>query len=275
MKFWFAALLSLCTGLCAATVTEKESLADVEGSEPDLELDVEGDSVGVDDSRDEVQSRLQRLQLDTLKRHAPDIYNALRAAGWEHLDAIEKYRVLVPLLRNKWGAEDSSKTLSTLNIVEQGLLDLDDKVTAALALEIVEVGVKTLLNRFVLALLLDHSFDAAYERFNKVNHVFPKEIGDFFVCYKTSKTDRDSCFVRLESDFFSTEISSLREVVENPEESFELIRKWRGSYSARLWVAYDEKLNSCTTQLFRETTECNDSLIDSVMERHTQNAAGD
>lgn len=204
---------------------------------------------------------LTQRQLDSLSQHAPELLDVLSTSGFVHLSPVEKYRTLVPLLREqRWGMEDSSHVVDTLNRIEQLMDTTSDGLLINYTNRVVSVGANILLSQFVLELERTAWLEESIQRVESVADIFPDTATSFLTCTSDAGTERAGCFSRCESTYFEDEVVGIIDVLENPEEHLEAIRKWRSPYFRKESKKFDELLMTCRTSHWNAIGLCYDAL---------------
>lgn len=200
---------------------------------------------------------LQR-QLDSLAEHAPDLHQILDSSGYEQMGPIEKYRTFVPLLREKrWGMEDSSTMVNTLDRIEEQLDSVSSTAVRGFVLRIVGQGAERLMNQYSSTLLRVASHEASKERISVVADHLPIITGDYFSCSERAQSSMNGCFAGSVQEYFEKEIVPLVKVLENYEKDKNAIKEWRRRYSIE---PYDEKLEECRWSFSDDIVLCADAL---------------
>lgn len=206
------------------------------------------------------RTSIQR-QLDSLREHAPDLFDVLRASGFDDMSPVEKYRTLVPLLReHRWGIEDSSHVVDTLNRIEQLLDTTSDGLLISYTDRVVSVGVNNLLSQYVLELERTAWLEESVQRVESVADIFPDTATTFLTCTSGAATERAGCFSRCESTYFEDEVVGIIDVLENPDKHVEAIRKWRSPYFRKESKKFDDLLMTCRTSHWDAIGLCYDTL---------------
>lgn len=189
-----------------------------------------------------------QFQLEQLSEYAPEIHEVLHLAGFEQMKPVEKYRTLIPLLREqRWGMEDSSHIVDTLNRIEQLVNTTSDESVISHVDRIVGLGVDKMLRYFVLDLSQDAWREVHIQGFEKFTNTHPDITTAFFTCTNSARANRAECFSRCENEYFENEIVGIIEVLENPDEHALVIAKWRGHHFVRESIKLHEKLTKCRT----------------------------
>ena len=189
-----------------------------------------------------------QFQLEQLSEYAPEIHEVLHLAGFEQMKPVDKYRTLIPLLREqRWGMDDSSHIVDTLNRIEQLVSTTSDESVIGHVDRIVGLGVDKLLRYFVLDLWRVAGQEEHIQGFEKFADTHPDITTAFFTCTNGARTDRAECFSRCENEYFENEIVGIIEVLENPDEHTLVIAKWRGHHFVKESIKLHEKLTKCRT----------------------------
>ncbi len=204
---------------------------------------------------------LMQRQLDSLNEHAPDLSDVLISAGFEQMRPVAKYRTLVPLLREqRWGMDDSSHVVDTLNRIEQLMSTTSDTLVIRYVDRVVSTGINKLLAHFVEELQGTAWLEEHIQSIEKYAVAFPDVTSAFFTCTNGARIDRAKCFSRCENAYFESEIVGIVNVLEKPEENAEEMRKWRGTYSREARNRIDEQLTNCRTPYWDAVVMCYDAL---------------
>ncbi len=208
-------------------------------------------------SANDDRSLLQR-QLDSLAESAPDLHEVLDSSGYEKMEHLEKYRTLVPLLReNRWGMDDSSTLVNTLDRIEELLDSVSSTAVRGFLLRIVGQGADRLMYHYSSALNRVASHDARRERISVVADQLPIITGDYFSCSDKAHSSLNGCFAGSAQEYFENEIVLIVNVLENYEKDKNAIKEWRRRFS---FDPYDEKLEKCTGTYSDEIVLCADAM---------------
>lgn len=178
---------------------------------------------------------------------------------------VEKYRTLIPLLREKrWGMDDSSHIVDTLNRIEQLVSTTSDESVIGHVDRVVGLGVDKLLSYFVSDLWRVVRQEEYIQGFEKFADTHPEITTAFFTCTSSASTDRAECFSQCENEYFEDEIVGIIEVLQEPDEHVLAIAKWQGRHFLKVSIGLSEKLRRCGTSHWEASTLCNEALVEAT-----------
>lgn len=210
-----------------------------------------------------------QFQLEQLSKHAPEIHEILHSSGFEQMKPLEKYRTLIPLLREqRWGMDDSSHIIDTLNRIEQLLTTTSDESVIGHVDRIVGLGVDKLLSYFVSDLYRITRQKEQIQQIEKYADTHPDITTAFFTCTNGSRTARAECSSRCENEYFEDNIVGLIKVLENPDDHVIAIAKWKGRYFQSTSIKLSEKLRKCGTSHWEASILCWEALIEASEQAH-------
>ena len=208
---------------------------------------------------------LLQFQLEQLSKYAPEIHEILHSSGYEQMKPVEKYRTLIPLLREqRWGVGDSSHIVDTLDRIEQLLNATSDEAVIEYVERIVGLGVDKLLFYFVSDLARIAWREEHIQGFEKFADTHPDITTAFFMCTNSASTDRAECFLQCENEYFEDEIVGIIEVLQKPDEHVVAIAKWQGRHFLRTSIKLSEKLRKCRTSHWEASILCNEALVETT-----------
>ena len=206
---------------------------------------------------------LLQLQLERISELAPEIHEILHSSGFEQMKPLEKYRTLIPLLREqRWGMDDSSYIVDTLNRIEQLVTTTSDESVIGHVDRIVGLGVDKMIWYFVSDLNQIALLEENIQKVEEFADTHPEIRAAFFTCTNGASTDRAECYSQCENEYFENEIVGVIEVLENPDEHVMAIAKWQGHHLVSESIKFHEKLTKCLTSHWDAVVPCHEALAE-------------